>query len=103
MDRIDPAHLAGPDADHPSILGQDDGVTLNVFADHPGEAEIGEFLSTGSTLRRDLHLRQFIRPSKIPCMHEQTPVYSAKIIAGGPIPALIGQRARLEKPNILLP
>ena len=40
--RIDPAHLAGADADGGAVLGIDDGVRLDVLGDAEGESQIVE-------------------------------------------------------------
>ena len=39
---VDPAHLAGADADGGAVLGVDDGVRLDVLGDAEGERQVGE-------------------------------------------------------------
>ena len=41
--RIDPAHLAGADADGGAVAGVDDGVRLDVLGDAEGEQQVVEF------------------------------------------------------------
>ena len=45
---IDPAHLAGADADRRAVPGVDDGVRLDVLGDAEGEAQIGDLGSVGA-------------------------------------------------------
>ena len=54
-DGVDPAHLAGPDAERLQPVGDHDRVREHVLGDAPGEEQVAPGLLVGSACRDDAH------------------------------------------------
>ena len=98
-DRIDAAHLPGPDADDMRVVRQHDRVALHVLADQPGEVQ-GVALGLGRLALRDhLPLVRLVGPD-VAGLHEQAAVDAAVV---EPLRQPPAERAGLQQPDVLLP
>ena len=84
VDRIDPAHLPGADADHHAALGQHDGVALDVLAHQPGEAQVGQLRSGRAPASSPLCIWcEVVGPAQVARLHQQAAVHVAENRAFG--------------------
>ena len=70
LGRIDPAHLAGADADGHAVSAEHDRIRFDELGDLPCECQVGELLLVRCTLRDDLEIIRFDRAG-VRALYEQ--------------------------------
>ena len=95
---IDPAHLAGADADRRAVLRIDDGVRLDVLGDAEGELQIGQFAARRRALGDDLQVH-VVDDGVVAGLHQQAAGDGAH---GEARRARIGQAAGEQQAQVLL-